>query len=104
MKKIKGISLEKILQRELKNPVMKILFDERRFYLQMARLISDLRMKSGMTQAKLAKSAGVSQPLIARLERGDQNRTPTFETIYKILRVLGYKMEINVLPLRGKAA
>ncbi len=104
MKKIKGISLEKILQRELKNHAIKILFDERRFYLQMARLISDLRMKSGMTQSELAKSANVSQPLIARLERGDQNRTPTFETIYKILRVLGYKMEINVLPLKGKAA
>ena len=104
MKKVKGISLEKILQRELKDHAIKFLFDERRFYLQMARLICDLRMKSGMTQSELAKSAGVSQPLIARLERGDQNRTPTFETIYKILRVLGYKMEINVLPLRGKAA
>jgi DNA-binding XRE family transcriptional regulator len=104
MKKNKGISLEKILQRELKNQAIKILFDERRFYLQMARLISDLRMKSGMTQSELAKSANVSQPLIARLERGDQNRTPTFETIYKILRVLGYKMEINVLPLKNKAA
>ncbi len=82
MKNTKSISLEKIIYQELRNSKIKILFEEHRFYLQMARLICDLRMKSGMTQSELAKSAGVSQPLIARLERGDQNRTPTFETMY----------------------
>ena len=70
MKKSKGVSLEAILARQLKDRELKILFDERRFYLQIAHLVADLRARTGMSQSALAKAAGVSQPLIARL-RGD---------------------------------
>lgn len=104
MKKIKGISLETILDRQLKNDGIRLLFEERRFYLQVARLVADLRVKSGISQAELAKTAGVSQPLIARLERGDQQRTPTFDTMFKVLKALGYRMEINVHPENPKKA
>jgi HTH-type transcriptional regulator / antitoxin HipB len=100
----KGIPFDEILERELKKKEMKILFDERRFYLQVARLISELRMKSGLSQAEVAKKARVSQPLIARLERGDQTRTPTFDTVFKILKALGYSLTITVKPERQMAA
>jgi DNA-binding XRE family transcriptional regulator len=96
VKKTKGLPFEELLQKELKNKELKFLFDERRFYLQIARLISELRAKSGLSQAELAKRAGVSQPLIARLERGDDRRAPTFDTIFKILKALGYSLELSV--------
>ena len=105
MKRVKGISLDEVLGRELKNNEIRLGFEERKFYLEVARLISDLRSKAGISQAALAKLAGVTQPLVARLEKGDQRRTPTFDMIYKILKALGYQLEIRVKPeLKKRAA
>lgn len=104
MKKQKGVSLDTVLDRQLKDKDLKLLFDERRFYLQIAHLIADLRAKSGISQMVLAKAAGVSQPLVARLEKGDQRRTPTFDMVFKILKALGYRLEINVMREKKHAA
>lgn len=104
MKKIKGIPFETILEKQLKDEEIRIAYDQRRFYLQVARLVSELREKKEWSQIQLAKAAKVSQPLIARLECGDQRRTPTFETISKILSALGYRMEITVQPEQEDAA
>ncbi len=101
----KGVSLETVIERQIKNDKeLRILFDERRFYLQVAHLIVNLRAKSGMSQSEVAKAAGVSQPLIARLEKGDQRRAPTFDTIYRILKTLGYQLEIKITRDYRKAA
>lgn len=103
--KTKSVSLEEILAKELKNDEFKLAFDQRRFYLQIAHLISDLRARTGLSQVELAKKAGVSQPMVARLEKGDSSRTPTFDTIFKVLKALGYTMSINVQKeKRGRAA
>ena len=103
MKK-QGESFENVLGRQLKSKDFKLLFDERRFYLQVAHLVSELRARSGLSQADVADLAGVSQPLIARLERGDQQRAPTFDTLFKILKALGYSLEISVRPDKKRAA
>ena len=102
--KNKSVSLDEILARELKNDEFRLAFDERRFYLQIARLVSDLRARAGLSQAELAERAGVSQPLIARLEKGDSRRTPTFDTIFRLLKVLGYSMSIHVQKEKRKKA
>jgi len=94
--KNKSVTLDAILKKELKNGEFRIAFDEHRFYLQIARLISDLRTRSGLSQAELARKAGVSQPMIARLEKGDSRRQPTFDTIFRLVKVLGYTMSIQV--------
>ena len=102
-KKLKGMSLERLLEKQLKDKEFRLLYDERRFYLQVAHLVCDLRAKAGLSQAALAKRAKVSQPLIARLEVGDPRRTPTFDTIFRVLKALGYSMVISVRP-EGDAA
>ncbi len=99
-KKSKGLPLEDFLSREMKSEEFRIHFEERRFYLQVAHLVTDLRARAGISQAELARAAKVSQPLIARLEKGDQRRTPTFETIAKILSALGYRLDLRVVPGR----
>ena len=45
---------------------------------------------------QLAKKANVSQPMIARLERGDQDRVPTLSTINKVLSALGYEADLTI--------
>lgn len=105
MKKKKGVSLDTVLERQLrKDQGLRVFFEERRFYLQVAHMVTNLRGKSGLSQSELAKAAGVSQPMIARLEKGDQRRTPTFDTIFKILKALGYRLEVNITRERKAAA
>ena len=103
MRKTKGIPFEKILEKQLNKGEIRFAFEERRFYLQIARLVGDLRAKAGISQTALAKAAGVSQPLIARLETGDQRRTPTFDMVFKILKALGYRLEVSVHKDEKKA-
>lgn len=104
-KRMPGVSLETVLDRQLgKDSELRVLFDEKRFYLQVAHLVTSLRLKAGLTQAEVAKAAGVSQPLVARLERGDSRRTPTFDTIYRLLKVLGYQLEIHATRRQKRAA
>ena len=102
--KTKSVDFKKILAKELKDNDFKLLFDEHKFYLQIAHLISDLRAKTGLSQADLAKKAHISQPMVARLEKGDHQRTPTFDTVFKILKALGYGMSINVQKDKKKKA
>lgn len=84
-----------------KKEEFKIFFNERQFYLQVAHLLRDLREKVGLSQSEVAKKAKVSQPMIARLESGDHRRTPTIETIHRILSILGYQLILEVKPTRA---
>lgn len=102
--KNKSISLDSLLAEELKDESFRIAFDEPLFFLNIAHLISDLRQKAGISQAALAKRTKVSQPLIARLERGDSRRVPTFDTIFKVLKALGYSASLQVKKYGPKKA
>ncbi len=95
---MKKKSLDQVLKKYSKDEEFKIAYDERRFYLQVAHLIRELRERSGLSQADVAKKAKVSQPMIARLESGDSRRTPTIETIHRILKILGYQLVLEVKP------
>lgn len=48
--------------------------------------IRSARENKGLTQSELAERAGVSQPLIARIER--ENVDPTIDTLYSVVSVL----------------
>ena len=103
--KYRSVTLEEILSKELKNEEFRLAFEQRRFYLQVARLVSELRAKRKLSQAELARKAGVRQPMIARLEKGDSRRTPTFDTINRLLKALGYTLSIHVQKEKtGRAA
>ena len=48
--------------------------------------IREARKNKNLTQSELAERAGVSQPLIARIE--GENVDPTIDTLYTIVSVL----------------
>jgi transcriptional regulator with XRE-family HTH domain len=58
-------------------------------------LIREARKRAGLTQAQLATRAGVTQPVIARLERGGGN--PTFETLERVLHAAGHRLELRAV-------
>jgi len=58
-------------------------------------LVRRARKAAGLTQVALAERAGVSQPVIARLERGGGN--PTFETLERVLHAAGHRLELSAV-------
>jgi predicted transcriptional regulator len=58
-------------------------------------LVREARRQAGLTQVELAERAGTTQPVIARLERGDAN--PTFETLERVLHAAGHRLELTAV-------
>ena len=70
-----------------------------------ARLMCELieaRQKQGLSQRELEALSGVTQPAIARLERG--TASPTLDTLFKILVPLGKTLAIVPIPVKGETA
>lgn len=93
---MKGKSFDKYLKSKLKDKEIAVSYEEVKMHLKIAKIIEELRLKAGFTQAQLAKKSKVSQPMIARLEKGDQDRVPTLATINKVLTALGYEADLIV--------
>lgn len=55
------------------------------------------RQAAGLTQAQLAKLAGVSQQQIAKIERPDSN--PTLATLEKVAKALNMRLSVGFSPV-----
>ncbi len=62
-------------------------------------LIRTLRRRHRLTQAQLALRAGTTQTAISRLESGA--RSPTVETLGRLLLVMGEDLRLGARPLSG---
>lgn len=65
------------------------------FQKQLGENIKKIRLKLGMTQAQVAKKAGIHVNYMARIERGEEN--PTTEVLEAIVKALGVKSS-QILP------
>jgi len=59
--------------------------------------VREARLRAGLTQRALASRAGVSQPLVARIERGQVE--PSFDRLLELIRACGFDLEVHVVPL-----
>jgi ribosome-binding protein aMBF1 (putative translation factor) len=50
--------------------------------------------RAGLTQTELARRAGLSQPVVARLEDPDHN--PTLDTLERVAAALGARLEVGL--------
>lgn len=60
-------------------------------------LVREARRRAGLTQRQLAQRAGVSQPTVARIERGEV--AAPFERIVELVRAAGFDLDVHVVPL-----
>ena len=60
-----------------------------------ARNIKQIRLQKGLTQAELAKKAGINSNYYAKIERSDLK--PSVDTLEKIIKALGVKSS-DVFP------
>ncbi|OGO70366.1 MAG: hypothetical protein A3H36_04265 [Chloroflexi bacterium RIFCSPLOWO2_02_FULL_71_16] len=62
-------------------------------------LVKRTRVAHGLSQAQLAIRAGTTQTAISRLERGE--RSPTAQTLARLLLVMGEELTLASRPLQG---
>jgi len=60
-------------------------------------LLREARLRAGLTQRTVAARAGVSQPTVARIERGDL--IPSLERLLGLIRACGLDLDIRVTDL-----
>jgi transcriptional regulator with XRE-family HTH domain len=59
--------------------------------------VREARRRAGLTQRTLATRAGVSQPLVARIENGDVGAT--WDRVLQLVRACGFDLDVRVVPL-----
>lgn len=64
-------------------------------------LVRSLRQRGGITQEQLAIRAGTTKTAISRLERG--HVSPTVDTLERLLRCMGYELELRAIPMASHA-
>ena len=94
MPRIKAISSELLLKKQLKNDEFRKEYESLEEEFEIAKEIIYLRKKAKMTQKQLAEQSGTSQPAIARLESGEyKNLSLSF--LRKIGKVFGLVPEVH---------
>jgi len=63
-------------------------------------LVRSVRERRGLSQATLAARAGTTQTSVSRLENG--GRSPSVETVRRLLRCMGEDLVLDSRPLRGR--
>ena len=59
-------------------------------------LVQEARRRSGLTQAELARRAGVPQSSVAKIERG--RRDPSLSTLDRLVRAAGLELRVQLAP------
>lgn len=87
-------SAEQVIADQLKDPAFREEWNRTELARTVATRVLDYRVQRGLSQAALARELGVSQPLIARLERGEHE--PSFATLVRLSRHLDLEFHIDI--------
>jgi DNA-binding XRE family transcriptional regulator len=90
----KLIPLDQVIDERLQDPGFRAQWDKTAFARQVAIRIIQYRVDEGLTQTQLAQAVGMKQPVIARLESGDQ--PPSLATLAKITAGTGLEFHLDV--------
>lgn len=89
--------LESTRRRIEEDPRLRWEFEAERLKLVIASTLNKLRESEGMSQAELAKKSGTTQPMLSRFFSGEDDRSPTIETLVKIADAVGKVLDIRLV-------
>lgn len=84
----------------LEDPATRAAYEARKPAFQFAVQLAELRRQKGLSQAALAKLAGMTQPEVARLEAAEAS--PTLDTMARLLAAAGADLDIKFRDAHGK--
>lgn len=93
-------SWKKLREELLSNSETAAEYERLRPQYELASKIVALRKRLDLTQADLAKAAGMKQPQIARIEKGDVS--PTWDTLSRIFGAVGAEIDVKVREPGGR--
>jgi transcriptional regulator with XRE-family HTH domain len=97
------ITLDEAIKQELKqHPELAEVFQKELLINAISRMIVDIRRKVRLTQVELAIKANTTQPVIARLESGQDSRMPSLDLLSRIATAAGAKLNISFIPANVK--
>ncbi len=112
-KTIVGVAHSAVLARQMKDPEFRFHYEQRQLVHGVAVALRAMRKQAQLTQLELAKRVGVSQPMIAKIEKGIEQRAPNWELLGRVCVALGKQMrlsfqdveaETHLVELDGKPA
>ncbi len=66
-------------------------------------MVRTMRLDAGLTQAELARNAGMSQPEISRLESGLGTQGPSVETLNRLVQACNFRLVIGMQAVAAAA-
>lgn len=90
------ITLNDVIAKESVDPEFAQYFQRELLINEIAKLVVELRKHAHLTQKQLAEKAGTTQPVIARLESGTDNRVPSLELLARLAVASNAKIKIAV--------
>jgi len=91
----KGLTFDEFLAQNLEDPEFRHHFEQRRLIQEVAVAVREMREAAKLTQVQLASLIGVKQPMIARVERGSDRRTPSWDVLRRVARALGKQLVVE---------
>ena len=92
-KKIKYLSFECYLTRQMKNKAFKKAYEEESQHLRIAYRILQLRKQQKLSHKELARKLDTTQSVVARMETGQQNFTT--DTLQKIASAFKRNLKVE---------
>ena len=84
MKKKNYKSAQSFFDKLLRDPEVRIKYEEEKVKSEIAMIVKLARKRAGLTQVELAEKVGTAQSVIARLESGNDSRTPSLSLLSRI--------------------
>lgn len=89
------ITLDDVIQEEMHDPEFANEYQKQVLINAISKMVTEMRFTAHLTQAELAKRAGTTQPVIARLESGSNTRVPSLQLLTRIARAANAKLNLS---------
>ena len=97
---MKKTNVDKHLERKLKDPLFRELYELDMQKAQIAKLLIAERSKRNLTQGQLARKLDVTQQQVSKIENGNFT---DLKVVQKALLTLGHSIRVVAVPLKSKA-
>lgn len=93
---MKKITLDDVIkEHQEKDKAFAAAYQKEMLVNAISRMIVQLREQAHLTQEELAKRAGTTQPVIARLESGTDSRVPSLDLLARIAAASNARLDLN---------
>ena len=94
-KKTTRISLDNVITEARQNEEFEEYYQREQLINKIAKTVYQSRSKASLTQKELAELSGTTQPVIARLESGNDSRVPSLDLLNRIAFATGKKLNLS---------